>query len=136
LSVSVCPHIPIPFSNPHFPNPAFVFVKKYKNRSKNRVFLSVFIRFHLYRQVNKADRRGQPPFSWFPLSGSVSAHPLFLLQSCMPIADAFQDSVDNSLRPLQGRVYIPNSESELVQCVLNAHCTKSFVFGKNYLNFD
>jgi hypothetical protein len=27
-------------------------------------------------------------------------------------------------------------DPELVQCALNAHCTNSFVFDKNYPNFD
>jgi hypothetical protein len=48
LSVSVCPHIPIPFSNPHFLNPLPFPLKKYKNRSRNRVFPSAFVRFHPY----------------------------------------------------------------------------------------
>ena len=46
--VSILPRNPIPFSYPYFPNLIPFLPKNYRNRTKNKIFLSISVRFHHY----------------------------------------------------------------------------------------
>jgi hypothetical protein len=50
-----------------------------------------------------------------------------------PDVSALSNNLINLIKPVFSSQF---GTPESAQCTFNAHCSNSFVFGKNYLNFD